>query len=327
VLEDGRRLVAVDLATHLIRSAITFAKGSGIGDFASSLAIAPRGHLAYLGTFTKRTGTVAAVDLVTERVRAVIRGFTRPAAIAIAPGGRTAYVTDSARGDVVPIGLVRERKLTAPTLTARGALPGADAIAIAPDDRTAYVAGASELYSVNLVSRSIETSATSGLGGARDIAIDPNGTRIYVTSSGTGSVVPIDLATSTTRPVVSGLSSPQAIAVTIPPPHGDSVSIAGPLRHSATRVGLKLTCTSTTTACRAIATVIAGALVAGRATIKIPHGRTAGVFMRLDPSAREAVTRLGRLAAVLVLAIERKGHRDTVMTSSITIERSRGRGR
>jgi DNA-binding beta-propeller fold protein YncE len=320
VLEDGRRLVAVDLATHLVRTTIHFARGSGVGDVAASIAIAPHGHVAYLGTLTNGTGTVAAVDLATGRVKAVIRGFARPAAIALAPGGQTAYVADSDRGDVVPISLASNRKISAPTLSARGAFPEAAALAITPDGKAAYVAGGSQVYVINLATNTIVR--LTGFARARGVAVDPSGTSVWATSSGDGTVIPIDVATESTRPAVTGLSSPQALAVAVPPPHSYSVRIAGHLRRTANAVEGKLKCTSTTTACITTAALIAlrrgGIVVLGKART-IVGGRTRKLTIRLDRAARELLARRASVAAMLVLAIDLRGHWETVMTSSITI--------
>jgi YVTN family beta-propeller protein len=343
VLEDGRRLVPVDLTTHLAEPAITFAKGSGLGDHASSIAITPRGDTAFLGTFARRTGTVTAVDLATGRVKAVIHGFDRPVAIAIAPDGRTAYVADAARGDVMSIEFGAHRAIKASAIPARGVVPGADSVAVGANGN-AFVASASptDTASVGLIDPKTGAEKTVRLiGFARPdgIAVDPNGGTLYVTTAN-DSLVPIDVATATERPAVSRLHSPGAIAVTVPPPLYDSVKLSAWPRSAGTAVRVKLTCTSPTTPCRTTLSLIsmiaqpteAGPqaqhaarvrLVGIRAIMIRPRG-TLTALVRLNDYGQRMLKRVGSLRAMLIVAIDRGGHHtDTLNTRQITIRPSR----
>jgi hypothetical protein len=56
-----------------------------------------------------RGAAVTIVDLARLRIRKVIRGFGSPHIAALSPGGRYAYVTDDARGELIVINLARSK--------------------------------------------------------------------------------------------------------------------------------------------------------------------------------------------------------------------------
>jgi DNA-binding beta-propeller fold protein YncE len=353
VLEDGGRLVPVDLVTDQSKLPIAFAKRSGVGRYARSLAIAPDGKTAYVGTSTPGThavsGTVAAVDLATGEVRAVLRGFADPAAIAVTTNGGVAYVADVTRGNVTPIKLATMRRIAAPALTARGAFPGADALAITPDGNTVYVATnhvlrgtASHGYGVGVISTATNTALFAGLTGIASpggLAITPDGRTAYI--SGKGSVVPLDVATNTERPAVGGLGSPTAIAITVPPAPHYSAKLAAHPQVRGNGVSDAVTCSSSTTSCttiqtltvtetvspRSVAVTARGdrhrsrrlVLVIGSRTLTVRPRHTVEMMIRFNAVGRQLMTRFGSLPVLLSLAIRRGGHTDTLTTSKLTI--------
>jgi Alpha galactosidase A len=357
VLEDGGRLVPVDLVTDQSEPPVAFAKGSGVGGYARSIAIAPDGKTAYLGTFTPGTraigGTVAAVDLATSNVWAVIRGFADPTAIAVTPNGRVAYVADGNRGTVTPINLAAKRRIAAPSLTARGAFPGADDLAITPDRKTVYVATnhvllgtPSHQYGVGVIHTATNTALFAGLTGIASpsgVAIILDGRTAYI--AGTGSVVPVDVATNTERPALSGFGSSTAIAITVPPPSNYSATLSARPQVRGNAVSDAVTCSSSGTSCTIIqaltvtetvspsrsVAVIARAerhrsrrvvLVIGVRTLTIRPHRTVQVSIRVNPAGRELLRRFGSLPVVLRLAIRRGRHTDTLTTRKLAIKAS-----
>jgi alpha-galactosidase len=357
VLEDNRRLVPVDLATDQSEPAITFARRSGLGKYAGSIAISPNGKTAYLGTFTLAgrtvSGTLAAVDLANGKLRAVVHGFADPTAIAITPHGKIAYVADAARSNVTPINLATQHPIRAPALTARGAFPGAHDVGITPDGKIVYVANnrgrpgsGQHRDGVGLIDTTTNTPVVIGLTGiasASGVAIAPNGGTAYLTSSPNDSVVPVDVATNTERPALTGFSSPSAIAITVPPPPRDSARLSAQPTSGGDTVSDTVTCSSPTTSCTTIQTLTntdtVGTqsdmpvsarsqrdrfrriiMVIGTKTVTIQPGRTIRVSIRLNPIGRQLLNRFGTLPVLLGLAIRRTGHTDTLTTHRLTIK-------
>jgi DNA-binding beta-propeller fold protein YncE len=127
-------------------------------------------------------GAVSLLEDVPVRVRRVLRGLGEPRYTAIARGGAHAYVTDSARGEVVVIDLDRGRVVG-------GAEVGALArhLAIAPDGRTLWVALGSRAPALAVVDLSDpRRPRPRGLLRppflAHDVVCSPGGRRLWITS-------------------------------------------------------------------------------------------------------------------------------------------------
>ncbi len=128
------------------------------------------------------SGAVSLLEGRPLRVRRVLRGMSEPRYTAVAPGGSHAYVTDSARGEVVVIDLERGR-------VAGGAEVGALArhLTISPDGRTLWVALGNHAPAVAIVDLSDPgRPRPRGLLRApflaHDVACSPGGRRLWVTS-------------------------------------------------------------------------------------------------------------------------------------------------
>ena len=152
---------------------------------------------------------------------------TYPDAIAIAPHGKTAYVTNYTSNSVSVIDLASGKTTIQIPL---GSSAGPAGIAITPDGTTAYVtdAGApgtlgSTITPISLAKNKVLPPITVG-SGPQGIAITPNGARAYVADAGsivagqTGSVgntvTPVDLATGKSLgPIVVG-NAPTGVAIT-----------------------------------------------------------------------------------------------------------------
>ena len=146
-----------------------------------------------------------------------------PDAVAIAPDGKTAYVTSYTANTVTPIDLATG-KAGHPIAAGNGPA----GIAITPDGKTAYVtdAGTSPIghtvTPIDLVTGKAGGPITVG-GGPQAIAITPDGKMAYVTNAGaivtgqTGAigntVTPIDLATGRALPPITVGNAPIAIAI------------------------------------------------------------------------------------------------------------------
>jgi hypothetical protein len=116
------------------------------------------------------------------RVRRVLRGLGEPRYTAVSPDGRHAYVTDSARGELIVLDLERGRLVGGGEV---GAL--ARHLTIAPDGRTAWVALGSKAPAVAVVdlSRPRRPRVRRTLHPpflAHDVACSPGGRRLWISS-------------------------------------------------------------------------------------------------------------------------------------------------
>jgi DNA-binding beta-propeller fold protein YncE len=128
------------------------------------------------------SGAVSLLEGAPVRVRRVLRGMGEPRYTAVAPGGSHAYVSDSARGEVLVIDLERGRVVG-------GAEVGALArhLTIAPDGRTLWVALGKRAPAVAIVDLSDPRRPRArGLLHppflAHDVACSPGGRRLWITS-------------------------------------------------------------------------------------------------------------------------------------------------
>jgi YVTN family beta-propeller protein len=153
-----------------------------------------------------------------------------PAAIAITPDGKTAYVANyGLTNSVTPIDTATN---TVGTPISVGDKP--DAIAITPDGKTAYV--------VNQISKSVTpiTLATNTTGtaiavgdGPSGIAITPDGKTAYVVNQDSNSVTPINIATNTAGTPITVGTSPSGIAIT---PDGTTAYVVNASSNSVTPI-------------------------------------------------------------------------------------------
>lgn len=127
-------------------------------------------------------GALTLLEGVPVRVRRVLRGMAEPRYTAVSPDGRHAYVTDSARGELLVVDLERGR-------LAGGGEVGALArhLTLAPDGRTAWVALGSKAPAVAVVDLSEpHRPRPRGLLHppflAHDVACSPRGRRLWISS-------------------------------------------------------------------------------------------------------------------------------------------------
>lgn len=164
-------------------------------------------------------GAVSLLD--GTRVRRVLRGIAEPRYTAVAPGGRLAYVTDSARGEVLVIDLERARLIG-------GAEVGALArhVTIAPDGRSLWVALGKQARDVAVIDlserrrpRVRQLLRPPFL--AHDVACSPDGRRLWISSGDRGKLALY----------VPGRTEPLAVLPTGAPPQ--HVSFGGGLAYVA----------------------------------------------------------------------------------------------
>ncbi|HLI44804.1 MAG TPA: YncE family protein [Acidimicrobiales bacterium] len=193
-----------------------------VGTYPDAVAINKAGTIAYVANYT--SNTVTPVDLRTGKAGKAIPAGIGPADIAIAPDGKTAYVTDdgsaSALGDTVtPIDLATD---TPETPIKVGA--GPQGIAITPDGSTAYVADAGAIVTgqsgpvghtvtpIDLATGKAEAPITVG-NAPTGVAISPDGSTVFVTNLNSGSVSPISTASGIAGPAIAVQGGPLSLAV------------------------------------------------------------------------------------------------------------------
>ena len=153
----------------------------------SSIAITPDGSRAYVLT----PNALTPIDLATGAALTPIRVPASAAEVAIAPDGRTAYITDDADSAVVPIDLLTGGEGSPIPV---GTWPVA--IAITPDGRTAYVVDGSTVTPIDLMTDTPEAPIQTGAQELSDVAIAPDGQTAYVTDT-QDHLIPIDVASNT----------------------------------------------------------------------------------------------------------------------------------
>jgi YVTN family beta-propeller protein len=142
-----------------------------------------------------------------------------PAAIAITPDGKTAYVVNGTSGTVTPIETATNKP--GPAITV-GREPAA--IAITPDGKTAYVANTSS-GTVTPITTATDTAGPPITVGKypMSIAITPSGKTAYVANFGSGTVTVLATATDRAIAQVEVGKMPQVVLIT---PDGKTAYVA-----------------------------------------------------------------------------------------------------
>jgi DNA-binding beta-propeller fold protein YncE len=138
-------------------------------------------------------GAVTLVDGLDLRVRRVLRGFGAPRYTAAGPDGRIAYVTDSARGELAVLDLVRDRVVHRTDL-------GGQARHVTAFGRTLWTALGTKAERIAVLDLSDPTRPR--LAGhvappflAHDVGFTPGGARVWVTSGDRGRVAVYEAGT------------------------------------------------------------------------------------------------------------------------------------
>lgn len=175
-------LVTADLESHVV--AVELGSGRVVARLRTapgprSIESSPLGFAVVAHT---AVGVVTLLDVATLSVRAVLAGFGEPRYTAIHPTERLAYVTDSGRGDVATIDLVRG------AVVHRTPVPGpARHLSLAGDGRSLWTAlgtKAEQLAVLELAKprapRLRDVFAAPFL--AHDVVVAPDGGHVWVTS-------------------------------------------------------------------------------------------------------------------------------------------------
>jgi DNA-binding beta-propeller fold protein YncE len=180
------RIAVVELSTgRIIRSVPTLAGPRSVESVSGTIAVV---------CHTTR-GAVSLIDGPSLRVARVLHGFDEPRYTAASPDGRHAFVTDSARGEVVTVDVKRGRAV------GRARLDGpARHVSISPDGRILWVSLGSEAELVAIVDVSHPTSPKllhrlrpPFL--AHDVGVVPGGRHVWLTSGDRGALAVYDRRT------------------------------------------------------------------------------------------------------------------------------------
>jgi DNA-binding beta-propeller fold protein YncE len=177
------RVAVVELSTgRVVRSISTLPGPRSVESVSGRMGVVA--HTAY--------GAVSLVHGPSLRVRAVLRGFGAPRYTAAHPDGRHAYVSDSARGQVVALDVVAGRVL------GRAAVGGpARHITIDPRGRILWCSLGSKAQEIAILSvadrarpKLLHRISPPFL--AHDVGFAPNGRHVWVSSGDRGSLAVFD---------------------------------------------------------------------------------------------------------------------------------------
>jgi YVTN family beta-propeller protein len=194
------------------------------------------------------SNSVTPINVLTGAVGKAITVGSGPAGIAIAPNGKTAYVTDAGTtpiGDTVtPINLKTHKALAPITVG-----DGPQGIAITPDGSTAYVANAGGI--VNGQNAPLGHSVTpidlkTGVAGSpinvgnapTAVVASSDGSTVYVANTGSGSVTPITVAGNAPGVPIGVTGTPQALAAAGPSVYVADDSASSPAGNNVTPIAI-----------------------------------------------------------------------------------------
>jgi len=173
----------------------------------TGIAITPDGTTAYVANVFDNS--VAAINLKTKTLAAVIPIDETPIAIAITPDGRIAYVANADTNDVIPIDIATN------TLGLR--IPvgkGPISLAITPDGRTLYVVNkdSNNITPIDVATNTPRMPISVG-DKPLSIAITPDGQLAYVANGDSNDVTPIDLVKNIPKTRVPVRKGPTGVTI------------------------------------------------------------------------------------------------------------------
>ena len=199
------------------------------------MAISPSGDTIYATNVDagSNSSTVSVIDTRTNRLTATISGFVGATGVAVAPDGKTAWVTESNGSRVTPFDTSTNRIIQQRRRSDSGE-PGG--IAFAPDGRAVYVAETDRDYL-----GVIDPDRVSGIdqltvgSPTAELAVAPDGSHVFATVFNSDTIADITTANRAVALVTVG-THPRGIAVVpgagagsiVASPHGVA-TIAGSL--------------------------------------------------------------------------------------------------
>jgi YVTN family beta-propeller protein len=207
VTPDGKHAyVATSAGVAVIDTTTnTVVAGVPVGGTTSGVAVTPDGTKVYV---TQLFTGISVINTATNKVGATVPIFG--GAIAVAPNGQRAYVTNL-NDNTTSVIDTANNKVVATILV------GGGAIAVTPDGKHVYVTNL-DFFSVSVIDTASNTVATTVpvVNGAVDIAITPDGKKVYVAG---GSVSVLNTTSNIVVATVAVPNSAVGIAI-MPPPAG-----------------------------------------------------------------------------------------------------------
>jgi DNA-binding beta-propeller fold protein YncE len=239
-----------------------------------------------------RAGAVTLVDPRRLSVTRIFRGFASPHIAELAPGGRYAYVTDDARGQLVVIDLARKRIVRHIYVGL-----GAHHMDVTPDGRRLWVVLGERATTVVMLDttrqarpRIVGRFRPGGL--VHDVAFAPDGRRVWLTYDDRASISVFDSWSRRHLLVLPAGSPPQHV-------------VFGRLAYTTSGNDGRLRITSTGGALIAMAATPAGSFNVGlnpRGGV-VTSSLTSGTLTELDDRGRTIVsTRIARSARDVAIA-------------------------
>jgi DNA-binding beta-propeller fold protein YncE len=157
-------------------------------------------------------GAVTLLDGPPMRVRRVLRGFGEPRYAAIAPGGRHAFVSDSAHGELAVVDLRRGR-----VIARLGVGDGARHLTLDPRGRTLWIALGSTatvlvVVDVSSPARPRVVRRIQPPFGAHDVVFSPSGARVWVTAGRTRQLALYRATARQPAAIIAADAAPQHVA-------------------------------------------------------------------------------------------------------------------
>lgn len=202
-VRDSSDIVPVNLLTGTALTPIS------LGDKPTGIAITPDGKVAYV---ISDNGTTWPITLANRGIGNPSRIPANSDAIAIAPSGRFAYITNVADATIAQLALPGGS--SGQPIGLGNTFNTPDAIAITPDGTTAWVASnlGDTIMSVNLAHDTLGNPIPAG-STPTAMALTADGSTAYVTDLGSGMITPIDLTTGTAGTPIAVGGQPSAIAL------------------------------------------------------------------------------------------------------------------
>ncbi len=172
------------------------------------LAITPNGSRAYVASV--QFNTVEAIDLGTRsQVGSPILVGSEPNGLSISPDGTRVYVSNEASEDVSVIDTAGDQVVATVPLGA-----GPYGSAVTPDGRFVFFATDSGIYTIETATNQVVGQPILPGTDFQQIAISPDGSRLYASSSTPGSVAVVDVASRQPLTSIPAGESTEFLALT-----------------------------------------------------------------------------------------------------------------
>jgi len=180
-----------------------------VGDSPYGVAISPDGARAYVTDHGSDTVTV--IDTSTLTVVVVISVGQLPAGVVVLPNGNRVYVANTGSGTV---SVIDPSSNTVTTTISVGTQP--TGLTVSPDSTKLFVRNASTVSVIDTNTNTVTATVTVGLAGTSgfsDVALTPDGTRLYVTNPDANTVPVLNTSTNTVVATVNVGNGPYGVAI------------------------------------------------------------------------------------------------------------------